>query len=1116
MGPQPPVAPGEVVASSTGLRPSSWGGRFGASLKRAFIAATALVVFTGNLAPVIANRAGGAHNAHVTAQVRLVDTGPTGPGGVNKPVLDSSTAGANQSSGRNTAAQTPAEPRGTQSPQLSGQTARSTFIGPAADTGHAAAPAGSLVIALGPLGELSVQDVHAATSQTAGLQDRLPAPAPSEPDTRLLMPALTVPVFDIRLVWATGQVVNPRLSDASELRIAERAQLAAVDGIRPIQLSQRDWRRMVNRAPNTDPRANPEKQYRAGAHDEASKAAYRDSEIGKAWAEDRALRAKYREVVGQIRAARDAGLEATQQFWENQAGELERAARALRRDADGVLRRANLPRPKRGTHAWQQWQSGRAEAKELAEGQDDLRRRAEAARAKAAQIAAQRAELASQPAGLRAPSRQDGRALLFAKMRAHQFLNDLLDAVDGTGTRILPVPVLEQLINSINATPPTRRGTTGLLSRMHDLIRAGQIADDQLAVLLSQQPVDAGAAVPARPGTGRGWLRTALVTAASGALAGGAFGLLGWVSAAALAAGAAVAAVVAVAVGTYRYVRESRGPPPLSATLVGTFIVLTTGLVQIGVGPAVVATAMGGAIIGSAVVRFLPDVVRGVRQRGALVAGLLADAGLAGRGGFPARVAARVRVKRELRANVAAAHGRVTAARQQVVELRALVTDFEAELGRAVRESIRWLLNPPDGTVRGPRYRAAVATVLGVPRALVDSIADDPGIWPDTPVAVGGEADRFQGFRTDVGVAHAAIQRLRQALENGERQLAVAIAAEQAAIAAFPGDREAAVQGALRQLAAIGGAPVSARAARRVGQVAAAGGGSDGGGSAGAVGVPAEGPQGSAPAVAGTARPATAPAVRSTTEANPIRGPPSLKGLRRFGAGRALRKALVAQEELRVRLAEADGRLREALAENRELRARFEEQAGGLRAIVGGSAAAVPAELAAQLTQSNEQLLKALDARRQAEADLAAKLARAVRAASAAGMQHKLLRGVTGLGGDTISTLTGPWRGDPERFPAVDAVNSRLMRWFNRGAEFGLPNGGTVTAGWLREQLGDTGRFVVMVGDDGSFTLVGRNRTAHYDLSDGHFHPAGYDHSRPPRVTGSDASGCARRATRVW
>ncbi|GAA1269251.1 hypothetical protein GCM10009609_35470 [Pseudonocardia aurantiaca] len=601
---------------------------------------------------------------------------------------------------------------------------------------------------------------------------------------------------------------------------------------------------------------------------------------------------------------------------------------------------------------------------------------------------------------------------------------------------------------------------------------------------------------------GRGWLRTALVTAATGGLAGGAFALLGWVTPAALAAGAAVAAVVSVAVGTYRYLRESRGPPPVSSTLVGTFVVLTTGLVQIGVGPAVVATAMGGAIIGSAVVRFLPDVVRGVRQRGALVAGLLADAGLAGRGGFPGRVAARVRVMRELRANVEAAGGAVTAARQQVVELRALVSDYEAQLGRAVRESIRWLLNPPDGTVRGPRYRAAVATVLGVPRALVDSMGHDPGIWPDTPAAVGGEADRFQGFRTDAGVVRAKIASLRRALGNAERQLAQAIAAEQAGIAAVPGAREAAVRHALAQLAAIGGGPVSSRAARRVGQVAAAGGGSGGGGTSGAVGVPAEGPSGSAPVAAGTGRPATAPAVRSTTEANPIRGPPSLKGLRRFGAGRALRTALVAQEESRVRLAEADGRLQEALAENRELRARFEEQAGGLRAVVDGSAAAVPAELAAQLAQSNEQLITALETRRRVEADLAAKLARAVRAASAAGMQHTLLTRVTGLAGDTVSMLTGPWRGDPERFPVVDAVNSRLMRWFNRGAEYGLPDGGVVTVGWLREQLGDTGRFVVMVGDDGSFTLVGRNRTAHYDLSDGHFHPAGYDHSRPPRVAG--------------
>ncbi|OLT01621.1 hypothetical protein BJF90_30760 [Pseudonocardia sp. CNS-004] len=264
----------------------------------------------------------------------------------------------------------------------------------------------------------------------------------------------------------------------------------------------------------------------------------------------------------------------------------------------------------------------------------------------------------------------------------------------------------------------------------------------------------------------------------------------------------------------------------------------------------------------------------------------------------------------------------------------------------------------------------------------------------------------------------------------------------------------------------------------------------------------AGGPDGTALAEAGTGRPVTSSAARRNRIANPIRGPPSLENLGRSRAARALRKALLGQQELRVRLADAETSLQKALRLNRELRDQYEQQAGGLRAILAGGGEAVPADLSRRLWQSNRAVITALANRRLAEANLADGIATAVRAASNRGIAHSVLRDATGLGADTITMLTGPWRGDPERFPKVDALNTRFMRWFNRGAEFGLPDGGQVTAGWLREQLGDTGRFVVLTTEDGAVVLVGRNRVKQYDLSDGHFHPAGYDHSRPPRVKG--------------
>ena len=490
---------------------------------------------------------------------------------------------------------------------------------------------------------------------------------------------------------------------------------------------------------------------------------------------------------------------------------------------------------------------------------------------------------------------------------------------------------------------------------------------------------------PDRPSTGNGWFRVAVVTAAAGALLGGPLAVLGAVTAAAPAGGAAVAAVVAAVIGAYRYVRLGRGPPLVVTTLVGTFAVLTAGL-MVGVGPSVVAIAMGGAVIGSGLVGLLPAAAAVVQRRAELVFGLAADAALAGNGGPFGRAAGRVRVWRDLARDLAAARAAVAAARQRAVDAHELVVGYRAELDATLREGIRWVLNPPDGSVRGLRYRLVVATVLGVPLALVESIAFDPAISVDTPPAIGGHADRFQSFVTDLGLVRAAVQGRRLALEAAEQQEQEAVAAASAASAGLPAALDSAGQRAKDRFAAIGGRAANKAVGRVDGRVAAAtGGGAGGGTTPTALGVPAGGSEGTELAEAGAGRPVTSSQARRAREANPIRGPPSLQALGRFGAGRALRKALLGKTGLRQRLADANTRLLEVLQQNRGLREQYEQQAGGLRAFAAGTAAAVPDELGERLAQSNRDLAAALAERRDAEAALAAALADAVRRASAAG-----------------------------------------------------------------------------------------------------------------------------------
>ena len=257
-----------------------------------------------------------------------------------------------------------------------------------------------------------------------------------------------------------------------------------------------------------------------------------------------------------------------------------------------------------------------------------------------------------------------------------------------------------------------------------------------------------------------GWVGVALTIAATGALAGGGLALVGIAGGVAFAAGASIGAVVMLVVGAYRYFRLGRGPPALRATLFGASVVLAAGLLTAGAGPSLAPLVVGGALVSVVMIRLLPAVFAAVRGRGALVIGLMVESALAGYGGPVARAAARIRVNRDLRRELAAAPKRLTDARE-------LVADNEAQLEAAVREGIQWVSHPPDGSLRDRTDLQTVHKRLGIPVVEVESISLDPAVWPDTPAAIGGDPDRFRGFASDLGLVHAAVQRRNQVLTRG-------------------------------------------------------------------------------------------------------------------------------------------------------------------------------------------------------------------------------------------------------------------------------------------------------------------------------------------------------------
>ncbi|WP_433275595.1 DUF4781 domain-containing protein [Pseudonocardia xinjiangensis] len=454
---------------------------------------------------------------------------------------------------------------------------------------------------------------------------------------------------------------------------------------------------------------------------------------------------------------------------------------------------------------------------------------------------------------------------------------------------------------------------------------------------------------------------------------------------------------------------------------------------------------------------------------------------------------------------VAAMGAPVEAARDQMARAERWVHRYRAEVEHTARSGVRWLLNPPEaqrrGEVRGEAHRARVAeelASLGLPRAWLDAVENDPGIaaYPD---ALGGHPDRHREFETDLALVFSTIAQARERLTRAERKRDQAVRDWHDALATHRDELAVAVR------AAVGvGAPVVAVAgATGLGaadvRAIAGGGGPAGpvtGGGIGALTVP---PPATGLARGGAvARPNTAARGAVQRTGDPIRGPPDMGWAGRYGAGRTLRTAVAGQVEAWRRWQVAERDAEAALAARRLLREGLEQQAGGLVAIMAGAGA--PAVLAG-LAPANERVAAALTARDVARAAFVTAVTPAMEKAARDGVPQRVIERGTGLPQGTIAELAKGWEPDSrERLVRVDALREWWVRQWgvvHPPAELILPDGRRVTSAWLAEQFGTGGDAALALLKDGRVVaLVSGDRLAVFDLSDGHFHPIGYDDPR--------------------
>ncbi|WP_343943499.1 hypothetical protein, partial [Pseudonocardia zijingensis] len=221
----------------------------------------------------------------------------------------------------------------------------------------------------------------------------------------------------------------------------------------------------------------------------------------------------------------------------------------------------------------------------------------------------------------------------------------------------------------------------------------------------------------------------------------------------------------------------------------------------------------------------------------------------------------------------------------------------------------------------------------------------------------------------------------------------------------------------------------------------------------------------------------------------------------RHGAGRDLRLAVEPFTPARDRrTAGADA----ALARNRAERERAIAAMGGIVAVLDAGRGAAGFD---ELVARNARTRLAIGRRDVALDQFVTDVAPAVERAAVAGLPVRVIELLSGLDWEQISTITRRPTSDPqERTRWVDPLTERWIGfWGKRNPDadekLTLANGETVTVADLRRRVReiDEGRgnyeLAMLVGGRVA-GMIGRDRMAVYDLSDGHFHHVGYDDPR--------------------
>ncbi|WP_343943453.1 hypothetical protein, partial [Pseudonocardia zijingensis] len=357
-----------------------------------------------------------------------------------------------------------------------------------------------------------------------------------------------------------------------------------------------------------------------------------------------------------------------------------------------------------------------------------------------------------------------------------------------------------------------------------------------------------------------------------------------------------------------------------------------------------------------------------------------------------------------------------------------------------------------------------------MPEALVGSWALAEGLV-DVPVAVGADPrlrlDRYDGFERQLELVRVALERLRRAHTAAAQEVDRAIGEFDAATGGAFGRVEPAVGGSVSDLAGRAPLPSMRLLGLRV--------------------------------LVGAGR------LARRVWTGVIRGPPGTGYagwfIGRHGAGRQLRLTVGLFTPARDRaVARADG----ALARNRAARERAIAAAGGITAVLdAGREAAGFAALAAQ----NGRTGRVVARRDAAWHEFLTSAAPAMVEAAEAGLTNRVIELLSGLRWEQVGAITRRPSADPrERFRWVDALRERWIRVWGRwnSAEkekLRLADGEWVTVAELRSRVRDIdagrgGYQLAMLVGDRVAGMIGRDRMAVYDLSDGHFHHLGYDDPR--------------------